>query len=108
MSKGKRYDGESKLNKKKVAATIIAIIVIIMVIVSLKNLFTGNRTVPEMTVQTSYFTVYDNNKYGVIDNKGNTVVGLDYDELIVIPDQTRDLFVHMMWIMKMKHIVQEF
>lgn len=93
MSRGKRYDGESKLNKKKVAATIIAIIVIIMVIISLKNLFTGNVTVPEMTVQTSYFTVYDNNKYGVIDNKGNTVVGLDYDELIVIPDQTRDLFI---------------
>lgn len=93
MSRGKRYDGESKLNKKKVAATIIAIIVIIMVIISLKNLFTDNKSVPVMTVQTSYFTVYDNDKYGVIDNNGNTIIGLDYDEYIVIPDKTKDLFI---------------
>ena len=93
MSRGKRYDGESQLNKKKVAATIIALIVVIMVVISLKNLFTNNNTVAEMVVQTTYFTVYDNNKYGVIDNEGNTIIDLEYDELIVIPDQTTDLFI---------------
>ena len=93
MGKGKRYDGEVKLNKKKVIATIIAIIVIIMVIISLKNLFSGNKTVTEMTVPTSYFTVYDNGKYGVIDNKGNTIIDLNYDEMIIIPDKSKDLFI---------------
>ena len=93
MSRGKRYDGDGELNKKKVAATIIAIVVIIMVIISIKNLFSGNATASEMTVQTSYFTVYDNNKYGVIDNEGNYIIDLEYDEMIIIPDETQDVFI---------------
>ena len=93
MSKGKRYDGAGELNKKKVAATVITIIVIIMVIISIKNLFSGNVSVSEMTVQTSYFTVYDNEKYGVINNDGEYVIDLDYDEIIIIPDETQDLFI---------------
>lgn len=93
MSKGKRYDGDVKLNKKKVAATIIAIIVVIMVIVSLRNLFNNDARVNEMTVPISYFTVYDNEKYGVINNNGDFVLNPEYDEMIIIPDQSRDLFI---------------
>ena len=93
MSRGKRYDGDGELNKKKVAATIIAIVVIIMVIISIKNWFSGNATASEMTVQTSYFTVYDNDKYGVIDNEGNYIIDLEYDEIIIIPDETQDVFI---------------
>ena len=93
MSKGKRYDGEGELNKKKVAATIITIIVIIMVIISIKNLFSRNVTTSEMTVQTSYFTVYDENKYGVINNDGDYIIDLEYDEIIIIPDETQDVFI---------------
>lgn len=93
MGKGKRYDGDVKLNKKKVAATIIAIVVIIMVIISLRNLFTNSPRVSEMTVQTSYFTVYENGKYGVINNNGDYILNPEYDEIIIIPDQTRDLFI---------------
>ena len=33
MSRGKRYDGQPKLNKKKVVATIFVIAVLIMIIV---------------------------------------------------------------------------
>ena len=93
MSRGKRFDGDGELNKKKVAATIITIIVIIMVIISIRNLFSGNATAQEMTVQTSYFTVYEDGKYGVINNDGEYVIELEYDEMIIIPDETQDLFI---------------
>lgn len=92
MSRGKRFDGEPKLNKKKVVATVIAVIVVIMVIISLKRLFTNDK-VQEMTVQTGYFTAYDNEKYGVINNKGETVISFDYDEMIIVPNSEEDVFI---------------
>lgn len=91
-SKGKRYDGNPKLNIKKVVAVIVAIIVIIMVIISLKNLLNGNKT-KDVSSLTTYITVYTNNKWGVINNKGEIIIEPTYDELIIIPDSTTDLFV---------------
>lgn len=93
MAKGRRFDGDRQLNKKKVAATIIAIAVIIMVIISIKNLFTNKTLVGEMTVRDAYFTVYENNKYGVINNKGEYVVKPSYDEMIIIPDSSKPVFI---------------
>ena len=39
MSRGKRYDGEQKLNLKKVFAVFIAIAVIIMFVIGINRLF---------------------------------------------------------------------
>ena len=39
MSRGKRYDGEQKLNIKKVFAVLIAILVIIMFVLGIQKLF---------------------------------------------------------------------
>lgn len=91
--RGRRFDDEPKLNIKKVIATIVAIIVIIMVIISIKNLFSKNKKVNVMSVQTTYFTVYDNGKYGVIDNKGNEIIKPSYEEMVIIPDPTKGLFI---------------
>lgn len=68
MSRGRRYYNEPKLNIKKVLAFIIAIIVIIMVFVSVKNLLTKEKKNQEVSVETTYFSVVENNKWGVIDN----------------------------------------
>lgn len=92
-SRGKRYDDKPKLNIKKVIATIIAIVVFIMFIISLKNLLTMEEKPKEVSTVTTYFTVFSNNKWGVIDNKGDTVIETNYDEMIVIPDNTKDLFI---------------
>ena len=43
MSKGKRYDGEPKLNMKKVFAVFIAIAVIIMFVIGIKKLMTPSE-----------------------------------------------------------------
>ena len=93
-SRGRRYDDDSrKLNMKKVVATIIVIIGIIMIILSIKNLFLGNEKNKDVSTVTTYLSVLENNKWGVIDNKGNIVVDLNYDEMVVIPNKTQDVFV---------------
>ena len=93
MSRGRRFDDEPKLNMKKVFATVLAFIVLILIIISIKNLFTKEKITQEVAVQTTYFTVFNNNKYGVIDNKGNVIVKPTYSEMIIIPEKTVPLFI---------------
>lgn len=94
MSRGKRYEAsEPKLNIKKVIATIIAIAVIIMFIISLKNLLTKPKEKEEISTITSYYSAFKNNKWGVIDNNGNIIIDLNYDEMVVVPDKIKDLFI---------------
>ena len=92
-NRGKRYDDTPRLNKKKVFATIVAFIVIIMIIISLKGLFSDTTNTKEVSSLKTYFSVYDNGKWGVIDNKGNIVIKATYDEMIIIPDENKDLFI---------------
>ena len=93
MSRGRRYESEPKLNIKKVIATIVAIIVIIMFVISLKNLLSKPKTKDEMSTITTYYSAYKDGKWGVIDNNGNVIIDLNYDEMIVVPDKTVDLFI---------------
>ena len=92
MSKGKRYDGEPKLNMKKVIATIFVLVVLIMIIVLVLR-------VPKIdiskgkNVANSYIAVYTNDKWGVINSKGEIVVDAKYDNMIIIPDPTKDIFI---------------
>ena len=92
--RGRRFDNEPKLNLKKVFATIVAIIVIIMVIVSIINLFNKDEKIDsEMIIPKSYFTIFESGKYGVIDETGKIIVNSIYDEMIIIPDHEKPLFI---------------
>lgn len=93
MSRGRRYDDTPKLNVKKVIATIVAIIVLIMVVISIKRLLTSKPKTKDVTTAETFFSVYENGKWGVIDNTGKYVVNATYDEMIVIPDKNTDLFI---------------
>ena len=93
MSRGRRYDDSPKLNVKKVIATIVAVIVVVMFIISIKNLLTKPPKVKEVSRAETYFPVYTNQKWGVIDNSGQIIVDTDYDEMVVVPDETKDLFI---------------
>lgn len=93
MGKGKRYDDAPKLNIKKVIATVVAIIVVMMVVVSIKNLLLASPMTREMKTVATYFPVYTNEKWGVIDNQGQLVLDTSYQEMVVIPDQSVDLFI---------------
>lgn len=93
MGRGKRYDGEQKLNIKKVFAVLIAIAVIIMFIIGIKELFSSKDITQEKSVALRYFPVYTQGKWGVIDSKGNTIIEPTYDEYIVIPDNQKAIFI---------------
>lgn len=93
MSKGKRYDGEPKLNLKKVFAVIIAIAVIIMFVIGIKKLISSSNKTDEKVVAQKYLTVYTNDKWGVINSKGDIVIEPTYDETIIIPDSTKAVFI---------------
>lgn len=95
MNKGRRYDGERKLNVKKVFAVIIAIAVIIMFIMGLNKLMHSDNSTKEKAVALKYFPVYTENKWGVIDSKGNIIIEPTYDEAIIIPDNTQGVFLCM-------------
>lgn len=91
-NKGKRYDTESKLNIKKVIAVILAMAVIVMFIIGIKTLLTGNSN-NNITNINNYFSVYTNEKWGVIDQTGKIIIEPTYTEMITIPDSKTDLFI---------------
>ena len=86
---GKRYDEEPKLNKKKVFSVILGIVVIIMFVLTLSKLLQdGDKFKEKANEETpKYFSVYTNDKWGIIDQNGKYVINPTYTEMIVIPDE---------------------
>jgi len=93
MSRGKRYDAEPKLNIKKVIAVIIAILVIIMFVVGIKELLSDKKNTKEKIFPIGYYTIYENGKWGVIDTNQNIIVEPTYENMIVIPNNTKPIFI---------------
>ena len=92
MSRGRRYDAEPKLNMKKVFAVAIAIIVIIMFIFIIKGLLSKDTTTGKITTK-NYFATYKDNKWGVIDSTGNTIIDPSYKEMIIVPNSKLGVFI---------------
>lgn len=92
-SRGRRYDNEKKLNIKKVIAVIIAILVIIMFVVGIKELLKESPKINEKAFSVAYYAIYEQEKWGVMDTKGNVIIEPNYEEMIVIPDSTKAVFI---------------
>ena len=92
-SRGRRFDSEPKLNLKKVFAVIIAILVIAMFVVGIKELLKDKDNVKQKTYAIGYYTIYENGKWGVIDTNQNKVLDTKYDEMIIIPDNSKPVFI---------------
>ena len=90
---GRRYNTEPKLNLKKVFATIIAIIVIIMIVVSLKKIFTNTNNTKDTSTLVTYIPIFEDDKWGVINSKGVKIISNVYDEMIIIPNKNKDIFI---------------
>ena len=90
MARGKRYETEGNLNYQKVFAVIIAIAVVIMFIFIIKNVLKERK---EITKDYEYFALYAQNKWGVINQDGEEVIQPSYQEMIIIPDKTKDVFI---------------
>ena len=89
-NRGKRYTNESKLNYAKIVAVIIAFAVIIMFGIAIKELLSYDIT--KFTAQKEYFSAYSEDKWGVINSHGETIITPSYAEMIVVPDSTKDVF----------------
>ena len=82
-------------NSKKII--LITVIIVILLILILGGIFIYNKYIDksykiETIEQYSYFIVYEDEKYGVIDTKGKIVVEPKY-EMIIIPNPSKDVFV---------------
>ena len=88
--RGRRFE-EPKLNIKKVFAVVLAIIVVIMFIFVIKGLLTKDSSEGKI-ISKDYIVAFKDNKWGVIDNQGNTVIDPSYAEMIVIPNSKNDIF----------------
>lgn len=89
-TRGRRYSDDSKLNYKKILAVVIAIAVIIMFALTIKHLLSYDIT--KFMAKKEYFAVYSENKWGVINSLGETVISPSYAEMIIVPDSTQDIF----------------
>ena len=93
-NRGRRFDAEPKLNIKKVIATILAIIVLVMVIASIIMIIRkkSNQQVVNDGV-TKYFSAYIDSKWSVINSKGEQLTDIVYDEMLIIPDEAKNIFI---------------
>ena len=93
MSRGKRYDSEPKLNMKKVIAVIVALLVLVMFVIGIKELLKDKDTVKQKTYAIGYYSVFEDGKWGVIDTKQNKIIPTEYDEMIIVPDNSKPVFI---------------
>ena len=91
-NRGRRYDEEPKLNLKKVFGVIVAIAVMVMIIVTIVKIVKNSGKKVEIR-NYSYYTAYENGKFGVIDNDGNTIIEPSYNEMIEIPNNSKPIFI---------------
>ena len=94
MAKGKRYDGQPKLNIKKViAVALVPVVIIMLVILAIRFSKDKEKKAETKNVAITYKTVFTNGKWGVINSKAETVISPTYDNMIIIPDEAKALFV---------------
>ena len=91
MSRGRRYSDEGKLNYTKVFAVLIAIVVIAMCVAIVKNLLTKQKNKEDKNSK-AYYALYTNDKWGIIDSKGSTVIEPMYQEMIIVLNNNKDVF----------------
>ena len=61
-----------------------------MVVMIIKNVFAQRE---KLNKEYEYFTAFSADKWGVINQDGETVINPSYQEMIVIPDKTKDVFI---------------
>ena len=95
MNRGRRYESThgGSLNVKKIFAVFVAVAVIAMCVVVIKYLLNkGDKSGGSISSVNNYYVSYKDNKWGVINSKGDSIIDPSYQELIVIPNSKKDVF----------------
>ncbi len=91
MSRGRRYNNETKLNYKKVFAAIIALIVFIFAIIIIKNVVTKAKNAKPEGIR-NYYALYEDDKWGILGSNGEAVIQPMYQEMPIVIDKAKDVF----------------
>ena len=89
--RGRRYDNEPHLNYKKVIAVILVLVVIVMIIFMIKKILSQGKETGKIT-SASYYSLFTENKWGIIDSNGNVIINPSYQEMIKVPNNKKDVF----------------
>ena len=90
-NRGRRYEERPKLNLKKVFAVVLVFVVFIMSIFIITGILTKDKIQGKITSK-DYLVIFQDNKWGVIDSEGNTIIDPSYEEMITIPNSKNDVF----------------
>ena len=94
MGKGRRYDGEEKLNLKKVFAVALIFVAIIAFIIVMKQILKADKnTIARKNVELNYFAVYTGDKWGVINSSGEIIIEPSNGEMVEIPNKAKPVFI---------------
>ncbi len=94
MSKGRRYEGEQKLNLKKVVAVVAVIAIIVLAIFGIKKILNSDKNkVMGKNIELHYFTLFKNGNWGVINSSGETIIEPSNGEMVEIPNKSKAVFV---------------
>ena len=78
MGKGRRYNGERKLNVKKVIAVIVVIAIIILFVFGINQILKADKqTMATKNVELNYMALFTNGNWGVINSSGEVLVNTD-------------------------------
>lgn len=94
MSRGKRYENEQKLNIKKVIAIVAVIIIVMLFFSGIRKLLKKDENPVNTFSEISYIAVYENEKWGVANSKGDIIINPEIDSMIVVPNSKKDVFVY--------------
>lgn len=92
MEEEKNVVENKKIKKSIIVLPIIVIAIIILAGLIFFRIYTDKSYEIEEVTQFSYFKLYENEKYGVIDTKGNTLVEPKYD-MLTIPNPSKAVFI---------------
>lgn len=94
MGKGRRYNGERKLNVKKVVAVIVVFAIIILFIFGINQILKADKqTMASKNIELNYMALFTNGNWGVINSSGEEVVQPAYSEMIAIPNKQKPVFI---------------
>lgn len=87
----KKAEETSILARLNIKRILILVIILLIVIIVVRNLIASNIKDKGQN-DISYYASFKDNKWGVIDSTGATIIDPSYQELIVIPNEKKDIF----------------
>ena len=93
-NKGKRFNEEDrKIKPTKIISVIIFFVVLAMVILGIKKILNTKVNTTGKISTMNYFSLFSDGKWGVIDSNGEILIEPQYDEMLIIPNNSKPYFI---------------